>query len=320
MVAQDTIYTTTGVIKNVRIRDNKPTFIEYRANTDEIENVFLQKQIINAIKSKGGFHEIIIHTDTNAYYSVYYIVDSTGDTLRFDPTYDPSGITTIDTTVKLCRFKNDREYAAYYGNRQHLYINDPENKFLNCTEVVFEGVDFSCMKLVNAHELRKSKLIKDHYLAPVAQRVNSNDYYIPVTIPQKKVINDIQFSASSSNGLDSISWVTAQDYNLPAGKIPTVIKRMKFTRQNGIGLIFIVEKFVKQTHSIHGYWVAFDFETRQTLLLDYIHFNAVGSQSGGYGWTSYWLSALTESGVYDPISFLKYLAVAKKGKLELNCN
>ena len=76
-----------------------------------------------------------------------------------------------------------------------------------------------------------------------------------------------------------------------------------------------IEKFAKETHRITGYWVAFDFGTRQTLLIDYIQFSAVGSQSSGYGWANYWEQGLLEAGVYMPLSFQKYLQLQKKGPI-----
>ncbi len=316
--AQDTIYTYTGVLKNVKIRDNQPTFVEYRpAYDEEKENIFLQKKDILAIVGKRGFYEIIVHDTPDSFHSTYFFIDSAGDTLRLNPAYEPSGVYATDSTIKLRRFKNDNDYSRYYGSRPHFYVNDSALQFYSSKQATFIGIDFSCMKLVNDNELPKGKLIKERYLSRLAERVNSNKLYDPIFLEGKKVISAIEQMQNSYSNLDSVSWVTAQNYTLAAGKIPAYIRHCNYKQTSGTGLTFIIEKFAKETHRITGYWVAFDFATRQTLLIDYIQFSAVGSQSSGYGWANYWEQGLLEAGVYAPLSFQKYLQLQKKGQLQL---
>ncbi len=226
----------------------------------------------------------------------------------------------IDSTIKLCRFKNDKEYAGFYGKRPHFYLNDSEKKFLNCKQISFAGVDFSCMMLINPTEVSKGEYILNKHMPLLSGRVNGMEVYSAIDLGNKKVLHAAKISVDSYKSLENYPWITVRDYVLDARTIPAIIKSRKLEDKEGLGLLFIVEKFSKQDKTISGYWVVFDFNDRKTLLIDYIKFNSVGAGSSNYGWVSYWETALLESGIYMPISFQRYLELARKGDVELICD
>jgi hypothetical protein len=321
--AQETIYTATNIYSNVKIRDYQPDFVEYRLLDNEYskENYFLKKKDILAIVNPDGFHEIVIHDDAEHFHSIYYWVNNLGDTLRVNINYDPTAHFETDPKVKLCRFRNDSEYGQLYGKWNHIYFNDPEKKFTNARQLIFKGVDFSCMRLVNAKEISKAILIKNRYLSRISQTINSSKFLTPMSFERKiKVIEEMKESENSYKSLDSISWVSDKDYKIDVRKIPAIIKSLSFSHNEGIALLFLVEKFSKADHELSGYWVAFDLSDRKTLLIDYILAERIGSQSTGFGWDNYWLSALTGAGAYDPYTFYKYLDLEKKGKVDFVCD
>lgn len=324
--AQDTVYFKTGNFFPVIIRDNQPDFIEYRL-LDEFskENFFVKKNILLAIKSKEGFVEEILHDSSATFHSAYYFIENNGDTIREDPNYNPAASYPTDTLIKLKKFTDNRFYTKTYSDLPHFYINDSASKFLNSNSVIFMGVNFSFMTLVNPHDKPKAPLIKVQHLSEVAININGNKdliTYRKTFFPGKNTWLDTKASTVSYKTLQSMSWVSVNDYVLPAGKIPAIIKSFNFEQKEGTGVIFIVEKLSKPQTTVSGYWVAFDFATHKTLLIDYIKFTQVELQMNNFrfysiGWHTYWGAGLMAAGVYQPVSFQKYLQLEKKDQLQL---
>lgn len=51
-----------------------------------------------------------------------------------------------------------------------------------------------------------------------------------------------------------------------------------------------------------------------------INFVHVRIQAGGHGWKNFWELGLIDGGAYNPMSFQKYLDIAKKKGFELECD
>lgn len=315
LLAQDTIFTIHGVLPNVKIRDNQRTFIEYRLPDDEkMKNNFIQKKDLLSIVREGGLHEVIVKFSTDSIQSVYYLVNEHGDTNWVDKNYDPTGIRDLDPTVKLCHLK-DRTGLP------HFYINDPERKFFNCHELIYLGADFSCMKLVNRWEIGRGALIKNKYLRAISEDLNTSNAKVQFfSLGNKKIIYDVAQCAQSYATLNEYSWITDEEYALDAHKIPAIIKSRNFSKQEGIAVVFIVERFSKQALSISGYWVAFELATKNTLLIDHVVYNQVGKDLSSAGWKNYWERNLFNAGAYNAAAFDNYLMLEKKGKFELICD
>ena len=111
---QDTIYTYRETIKNVRIINNGRELVIYRLPDDiNADNMVITKKDIRAVSTAPGLHELIIRDTDQLFHSVYFKMGAEGDTVWLNPDYDPSGISSLDLSVKLCRFKNDKEYTQY---------------------------------------------------------------------------------------------------------------------------------------------------------------------------------------------------------------
>ncbi|MES2620986.1 MAG: hypothetical protein V4615_09040 [Bacteroidota bacterium] len=231
----------------------------------------------------------------------------------------------IDSTIELSRFKKDNEYVSNYGARPHFYINDPEKKFLNCKQVTYVGVVFSYMKLVSERDLPKAGIIKEKYLPVVAYNINHYENmpkYRYNFFKGKETIDSMDLSVTSYKAVDAESWVTIQDYKIEPGKIPAIIRHLQFPQKEGIGAIFVLETCSKTDGAVSGYWVILDFADRKTLLMDYIIYSKVHVQSDAIlsGWPGYWVAAIHSAGVYEPVSFQKYLELEKKGQFEMISN
>lgn len=321
---QDSIYTTSSILANVRIRDNDPDFVVYRIPADDYEkNYFLNKKFVNRIVYKRGFIEDITHYTNGDYKSVYSFVDSNGIVYKENTNYDPSANLPFTNGIKLSRFKNDKYYSRTYGEFNHFYINDPEKRFYNSKEVIFTGVNFGYMKLINQHDRLKVYIVTNKHLKNVSNNINSADQltaYPTTFLKGKRMRPETRAAAVSYKKLDQMSWINPddKDYSLPPGKIPAIISLLEYEIKEGIGLTFIVEKFSKPEKAISGYWVAFDFASKKILLLDYIYFNKVRLQLSNFiGWDGYWEAGALAAGVLEPISFQYYLDLEKKGKFEL---
>lgn len=104
LFAQDTIYTFKKVLYNVKIRDQQADFIEYRLPDDfDKVNYFINTTDIVAVKRKGCAVEQIIHDSPTTFHSVYFFIETNGDTVKEDLAYNPAGKFAIDPSVKLCR-------------------------------------------------------------------------------------------------------------------------------------------------------------------------------------------------------------------------
>lgn len=322
---QDSIYTTSSLLANVRIRDNEQDFVVYRMPNDNFEkNYFLSKKYVNKIVYKRGFIEDVIHESNGEYSSVYSYVDSNGQLYKENVNYDPSASLPFTNGIKLRRIKNDNYYSRTYGDFNHFYINDPEKRFYNCKEVIFTGVNFGYMKLINHHDRLKVYIVTNKHLKNVSVNINSAEQltaYPTTFLKGKRMRPETRAAAVSYKKLDQMSWINPdnKDYSLPAGKIPAIISLLEYDIKEGIGLTFIVEKFSKPEKAVSGYWVVFDFATRKVLLLDYIYFNKLQLQVSNFfsGWDGYWEAGALAAGVLEPISFQYYLDMEKKGKFEL---
>ncbi|HLP53049.1 MAG TPA: hypothetical protein VK154_19305 [Chitinophagales bacterium] len=322
--AQDTVYTTSGVLYDIKIRDNQVDFVEYRPISEEFDkqNIFLSKQYVNTIKRHGGFIEDVVHDSANAFHSVFSYVDSNGNKFTEDINYNPASSFPIDTSIKLKRFKKDEYYTRKYGDYNHFYINDPARKFSTCKAVTFIGVNFSFMKLVNYHDKIKASIVRNKYLSTVAIKINTNPgliAYRDAFLRGKHLLIETKASGASYKLLDPMSWIAANEYDLPVGKIPAIIRSLDCPGLEGVGVVFVIEKFSKPEKAVSGYWVAFDFSTRSVLLIDYINFKKVELQINNFmnGWVGYWEAGALNAGVLLPLSFQEYLRLESKGKFEL---
>ncbi len=116
----------------------------------------------------------------------------------------------------------------------------------------------------------------------------------------------------------TLCWVSKDEYAIEPGKVPAIINSLPYKQKTGLAIIYIVERFCKPKHSVSGYWVVFDFADRKPLLIDYTEFTKIQYQFDEVSvWCSYWQYGLVNGGVYNPLSFNRYLELEKKGKFKL---
>ncbi len=318
--AQDTIYMRDGNSITAFIRDNQYSFIEYRNDLITKQNLFMDKKLIHTIRFMSGLLEEVQERDTG-YYSTISFIESNGDTSRLDYSYNPTASLSLDTLIKLRRFSNNKFYTRNYIDHPHFYINDTDKRFLSSSEITYLGVNFEFIKLVSETELGRSIPLKLKYLKQLCIDINGNEdlkNYQNSFIKDKKTWIDTREAVLSYNKVQTLSWVSKKEYAIEAGKIPAIIESLSYEQKKGLGLIFIVERFSKSQHAVSGYWVVFDFADRKPLLIDYTEFNKIQYQFDESSvWCSYWQYGLVNGGVYNPLSFNRYLELQKKGQLQL---
>lgn len=281
----------------------------------------MDKKFIRAIRFENGLLEEIEHKSTGEYHSTISFIESNGNTTRLNPAYDPTASFVSDTSIKLRHFSDDRFYANNYTYNAHFYINDTAKKFLNSSEITYLGANFAFMKLVSEKEIGKAVPLKLKYLKQLCIDINGNEdlkNYQNTFIKGKKTWMDTREAALSYKKPQTLSWVSKEPYAIAAGKVPALIKTLDYKQSSGLALIFIVERFSKPEHSVSGYWVVFDFAGRKPLLIDYVASDKIQYQFDESSvWCSYWRTGLVNGGVYNPLSFQKYLQLEKKGQFQL---
>ncbi len=238
------------------------------------------------------------------------------------PKCDPTAAFSVDPAVQLCGFKSSKD-AHYKGQKQNtLYVNDPDKKFLNCKQMVCMGMDFSFMKDVNEDEVGNAADIKAKDLSRLAGFMNEDPgiYFLADKFGgSRKVKPQMDKMKGSWRNVNEDNWVSADDYQLAPGKIPAIIKVATYDPKEGIGAVFLVEKFAKAQKTLSGYWVIFDFADRRVLLIDHLVYSDVTPPIGAASWYLFWRGALDDAQVWHPFDIEKYCELEKKGQFERVC-
>jgi hypothetical protein len=239
------------------------------------------------------------------------------------PKCDPTASFAVDPAVQLCGFKSNKD-AHYKGQKQNtLYVNDPDKKFLNSKQMICLGMDFSFMKVVNEDEVGNAADIKAKDLSRLAGFMNEDPgiYFLSDKFGNgRKVKPQMDKMKASWRNVNEDNWVSADDYQIAPGKIPAIIKAGAYEPKDGIGCVFLVEKFARAQKTLSGYWVIFDFATRNVLVIDHLVYSDVTPPIGAASWYLFWRGALGDAQVWHPFDIEKYTELEKKGQFERVCN
>lgn len=157
-----------------------------------------------------------------------------------------------------------------------------------CNEIVWFGVDFTHARLVGSEGFTDVQKIKDYYFNEWNNVIiaEPDKYNITKYFGASSIKRDISIAERRNKTVNVSTLVTNNSYTLDRSAIDKIIKDYK-SKETGIGLVFIVERFDKTTEKAYIYVTKFDIASKKIIQCEKVE----GSASG-FGFRNYWLGAI----------------------------
>ena len=186
---------------------------------------------------------------------------------------------------------------------------EPEaKKIFTSNEMVWFGLDFTKTHFVgsfdhgfgansaNGYDLR-TKWIPAWNNLIVKEQYN---FDLRRCFRKRYVYYDIASVDRLNDKLDPEQLLNYNETKIGKELIPEMVKKYTSSeKQNGLGLVFIIENFNKNTKKAGLYVTFFDIETRKVLLCEYMSGNPVG-----FGLRNYWAGAVKD--ILNWVDFYEY--------------
>jgi len=176
-----------------------------------------------------------------------------------------------------------------------VFAEDAKNPLSGVDNVVWAGIDFSLVKMIGSdfnkpNEIFPGMLEKWNGLF-VKERIGKLESAI-----DKKVVLDVA-GVEAKNKLtkpDQIITAPGPDdeidkTHITDKDISAAVRSLKLKSTSGIGLVYIVDRFVKSEKDAAVFVVYFDIKTRAV-----VHSKRVVESGGGFGFRNFWFRALKE--------------------------
>jgi len=175
----------------------------------------------------------------------------------------------------------------------------PKHPALGSPTLVWAGLDFSQVRMIGAGQFNNPDAIFPGMLDAW------NDLFVRERIPfveattHKKVVVDLRGVAAANKAASAKQIITSpgtddtvkQSHITPAD-IAKAVKAYKLEAASGLGVVFIVDRFVKVDKRGNGavYVVVFDIATREVIASE----RRVGTASG-FGLRNFWFRVIKEA-------------------------
>ena len=175
------------------------------------------------------------------------------------------------------------------------FAEDAKNPLSGVENVVWAGIDFSLVKMIGSdfnkpNEIFPGMLVKWNALF-VNERIGKLESAI-----DKKVVLDVA-GVEAKNKLakpDQIIMTPGPDDDIEKTHITdkdiaAAVRGLKLQSTSGIGLVYVVDRFVKNEKRAAVYVVYFDIKTRAV-----INSQRKVEKGGGFGFRNFWFKAIKE--------------------------
>lgn len=157
----------------------------------------------------------------------------------------------------------------------------------NTSELTWYGLDFSSIKLIGPDGFTDVTTIKEIYFAEINNlvRIEPEKYDLRKSFHKSKVTIDLNMVKERNKTPDVTKLVLDhfEEYAIDEDQVSKIVGSYKTEAKSGIGVVFIMEKFVKLEEAGYMWVVFFDISTKNILLME----NMTG-KAGGFGWRNYW--------------------------------
>ena len=154
-------------------------------------------------------------------------------------------------------------------------------------EITWFGLDFSKIKLIdplgftNPEDIKNNQFRALNYLV-----VNEPDKYdLKKFFNKEKVDIDLAVVKERNKlpDVDKLVLDAGAEYSLDEATVREMISAYKPEETEGIGLVFIMEKFDKGQETGFMWVTFFDIASKKVLLTE-----KMSGKAGGFGWRNYW--------------------------------
>ncbi len=168
--------------------------------------------------------------------------------------------------------------------------SDPDPKIFTADEIVWAGIDFSEARLIGSEGFSNPYDIKDRFFNAWNNLIlaESDKYNVREFYQKNKVINDLSVVNKRNETPDPDDLVINESYSLDPQTIVSIVRDYDLEKKDdGVGLVYIVESFDKTGVMATVHVVFFDIETKQILWQEEYH-----EKPGGFGLRNYWAGAI----------------------------
>ena len=154
--------------------------------------------------------------------------------------------------------------------------------------ITWFGLDFSHVKMIGSEGfVDPDAIVNKEFKAMNAVIMNEPDKYDLKKFFDKKTVEIDMSVVRARNKLpdpDELVLETMDEYEFGRDKVEFIINEYAPAENEGIGLVFIMEKFNKP--EVRGYmWVTFfDIASKKVLLTE-----KMDAKAGGFTWRNYWV-------------------------------
>jgi hypothetical protein len=159
-------------------------------------------------------------------------------------------------------------------------------------EIVWYGLDFSKIKLIGPEGFTDPNEIKNRFFPSWNQLFlfEADKYDLKKTFKKTTVINELSIVEERNKLPDASELVITTSYSIDEAVVEEVVKQYKGGAQTeGVGLVFVMEKFDKTAEVGTMYVTFFDIATKKVLLS-----KKMGGKPGGFGLRNFWAATYYE--------------------------
>lgn len=168
--------------------------------------------------------------------------------------------------------------------------SDPDDKIFSTDEIVWAGIDFSEAKLIGSEGFTNPYDVKNRFFNSWNNLIltESDKYNIKEFYKKDKVINDLSVVNERNEMPDPDDLVINESYSFENGTVESIVKAYDLEKkEEGVGLVYIVESFDKTGVMATINVVFFDIGSKKVLWKEQYH-----EKPGGFGLRNYWAGAI----------------------------
>lgn len=169
-------------------------------------------------------------------------------------------------------------------------FSQTKDDILKADKLTWYGIDFSKVKMYPSGEFRDKEKIRDEYFSAINDVIlaEKKKFNLPEFFQKKDVDNDLSIIKERNLTVKLEDMVTDNEsevLHLSADKINEIVKEYPAAKEQGIGVVFIMESMDKSEKAATMYITFFDKTTKKV-----IHTQKMTGKAGGFGFRNYWVS------------------------------
>ncbi len=164
------------------------------------------------------------------------------------------------------------------------------NKAFTCSEIIWYGLDFTHAKMLGTHGFPDAYEVRNKYFKDWNAVVidEKEKYDLRKSFRKSSVIYSVTLVSKRNKNVSTQDLITNNiSYSIPENKIQDIITAYQTERNNGVGVVFIIESFNKFNRTATMHVVMFDIADRVVLVQD-----KITGKASGFGLRNYWVNSV----------------------------